>query len=92
MIMLVTSVSPTGSEISVIPETSEKVAPASQKISDAIVGEVGVNKLYCLDDEQMRHCVVTEGDKRYLVRGNFYFQQPTERSAFDGLVRSLLSS
>jgi hypothetical protein len=27
-----------------------------------------------------------------LVRGNFYFQQPTERSAFDGLVRSLLSS
>lgn len=91
-IMNINVVDVAGTLDSVIPQTTELVARTFQNSSDVVTGSVADNTLYCLDDLQMRHCVVTFGTKkRYLVRGDYYFQQPDERTAYDGLVRSMLA-
>ena len=92
-IMNISNASFVGSDESVIAQTSEMVSPAFQKVSDTVTGSLGENKIFCLDDTQMRHCVLTlPNTNRFLVDGYNYFDQPAEKTAFDGIVRSLKSN
>lgn len=90
-IMLLSKVESVEPAALVIPQTKELVARAFQNISDDIVGRGLNGSSFCLDDLQMRHCVVSLNDgSRYLLRGDFYFDQQRDRIAFDGVLRLII--
>lgn len=90
-VLLLTKKSVEQSEQAAIPQTTELVGPSFQKLSDAIRGNSGGTDVFCLDDQQMRHCVLTYSNgTRFLLRGDFYHEQDEDRNAFDGTLRSML--
>lgn len=83
----------TGSAESYIVQAAGTVDQKFQHSSDAVSGTLNGNQLKCLDDGQMRYCVITMSNQQeYFIRGDYYWQQADQRLAFDGMVRQLLTT